>query len=126
MNLSMTKRISFGAMLAIFPIVAAAQGNPAPDLADRYPDTFTRWEMYGALIVLLYSAIMVSSSFVLIKYGNVSEDAVVRLMALVMLVTATLLLVVLHFRPEQIAAALGLLGTLAGYVLGRSDAKKKE
>jgi hypothetical protein len=46
--------------------------------------------------------------------------------ALVLIVNGTLFLVTAGYNAEQITPALGLLGTVAGYMLGRGDREIKK
>ncbi len=107
-------------------LVAAPAGanEPPPDAAAAYPDALSWNELSAATLVFLFAALVFAMAILLKRWGGYSDAAVVRLIALVLIVVSTLFLVVLGFSTEQIGAALGLLGTIAGYVLGRADRGK--
>jgi len=105
--------------------LAPAWANSAPDntvaIAAGYP--FDRVEIWGAGAIIFFSIFVTAASFFLRKSAGFSEDAVIRLVSLILIVSGTLFLVTLGYSAEQIAPALGILGTIAGYMLGRSEQK---
>ena len=111
--------------VATFLVALPARANqPPPDIATAFPDAMSWNELTAAFLVLIFAAMVFAVAILLKRWGGYSETAVVRLIALVLIVSSTLFLVVLGFSTEQIGAALGLLGTIAGYVLGRADRGK--
>lgn len=118
----MRSLISAAAACPAVVLAAPAWANqPPPDVARAFPDAMSWNELTAAGMVLLFAAMVFLTAVLLKRWGGYSETAVVRLIALVLIVSSTLFLVVLGFSTEQIGAALGLLGTIAGYVLGRAD-----
>ncbi len=104
--------------------VGAARANvPPPDVAVTFPNTATlsQKELGGAAMVLVFSLICFAVAFLLRRLGQFSDENVIRILALVLIVTGTLFLVTMGYSANQIAPALGLLGTIAGYMLGRAD-----
>jgi hypothetical protein len=55
----------------------------------------------------------------LILKGKASSDWSFRLMGLALVLTAGLFLIVAGFSQEQMAGMMGLLGSAAGYILGK-------
>ncbi|MFO0943885.1 MAG: hypothetical protein U0930_24375 [Pirellulales bacterium] len=76
---------------------------------------------YVALAVLAFGTlILVLESFIILK-TNVNWDAfaVLRLFGLTLILTAGMFLISAGYSQDQLAAMMGLLGTVAGYLLGK-------
>ncbi len=72
-----------------------------------------------ALIVIGLGVIVIAAlSFVLWKKAASAEDAI-RAYALVLILVGTIVLICAGYSNDQIAPAMGLFGTVAGYLLGR-------
>lgn len=61
----------------------------------------------------------------LVKSGN-EPESMVRVFGMVLIVIAAVFLIIAGYSEKQIAPVFGLLGTVAGYLLGRSSVKKDE
>lgn len=112
--------------LAALAGTAAAQNPPPPDLSQVYASglAWSAIELWGALGVIVFSLLVTVAAIVLHKSAGFSEDGVIRLVSLILIVSGTLFLVTLGYSAEQIAPALGILGTIAGYMLGKEAGKK--
>lgn len=119
----------------MLPLVALATTTLAwPALANAPPlpgavavdggVTLAHVELWGAAGVFGFGLFVTIAAFFLRRYAGFSEDAVIRLVSLILIVSGTLFLVTLGYSAEQIAPALGILGTIAGYMLGRSHNDK--
>ena len=64
-------------------------------------------------------------SFVVVKSGEGLSDRYFKLTAVILIVSLASFLTVAGYSADQSNAALGLLGTVAGYLLGKGDSKKK-
>ena len=111
--------------IAFFIIAAApalALANAAPDGDDdvQVKYAFADVELFGASAIVVLSLFVIFASYFLRKNAGFSEEGVIRLVSLILIVSGTLFLVTLGYRAEQIAPALGILGTIAGYMLGRA------
>jgi hypothetical protein len=117
------------AAAAFAPSLALALANNPPVNAAIAPTAFSflsSREMWMAVLVLL-SGVGTGVFCVLLTRSKIMEpEQVIRITALLLIVTGTLLLVATGYDANQIAPALGLLGTIAGYLLGRSDSVKEE
>jgi VIT1/CCC1 family predicted Fe2+/Mn2+ transporter len=74
--------------------------------------------------VLVFGVFIFLISAYLIKLGK-SAEAVLRVMGTMLIIVAALFLVVAGYTDTQIAPVMGLLGTIAGYLLGKSGEEKK-
>ncbi len=72
----------------------------------------------------LYSIIVVGAITYLLKIGH-SPDGVVKSIGTMVIISAALLLLVVGYDDSQIAPVIGLLGTIAGYILGKDFGKDK-
>lgn len=70
--------------------------------------------------ILVFGVIVLLLMTYLIKAGR-KPLAVLRSFCVPMIIVGALVLVVAGYTKDQIAPVIGLLGTLAGYLLGRSD-----
>lgn len=81
-------------------------------------------------LTLLVAVIAVSTllmQFLLLKKSSKlkSEDTS-RVFGMTLIITGTLFSLTAGFSSEQIAPAVGLFGTIAGYLLGRGERKERE
>jgi Trk-type K+ transport system membrane component len=74
-----------------------------------------------AAAVLIFGLLLTLLALLLTRAHLFSGEEATRLIALVPIVTGTLFLVTAGYSAEQIAPALGLLGTVAGYLLRRAE-----
>ena len=86
------------------------------------------WSVANAMTissaVLLFGVFAIVISALLIKWGK-SSEAVLRIVGTIMIIVAALFLVVAGYSDKQIAPVMGLLGTIAGYLLGKSTGDDK-
>lgn len=75
-----------------------------------------------ALSVLVMGVFVLCCVTYLMRRGNQS-DTVLRPFATILILVAAVFLVVAGYSEKQIAPVIGLLGTIAGYVLGRNDSQ---
>ena len=106
--------------------VAAANPAPLETINNFSSGSFvsTR-ELFLACLVLLLGVSVGVFCIVLTRLKVMDSEQVIRISALLLIVTGTLLLVSTGYDANQIAPALGLLGTVAGYLLGRADSVGK-
>jgi hypothetical protein len=70
--------------------------------------------------VLAYSLVVLLLATFLIKGGK-SAESVLRFFGTILIITTSVFLVVAGYSSNQIAPVTGLLGTLAGYLLGKGQ-----
>jgi hypothetical protein len=90
--------------------------------AQHVPGSHDWWSTTNAMTmsaaVLVYSLAVMLLVFLLIKAGHRSEY-LLRVFGTIMILTASTFLVVAGYSNDQIAPVTGLLGTIAGYLLGK-------
>lgn len=79
----------------------------------------TRFEFWLAMFVVGFGVIVMFVVFALIRTRDFSANDILKLVAITQIVIGTLFLISAGFGDQQIAPAMGLFGTVAGYLLGR-------
>lgn len=75
---------------------------------------------YGlTLVILLFGALVLLAEYLLLRHAKKSSYELMQLFAVNLIITGTLVLISAGYSAEQIAPAMGLFGTIAGYLLGR-------
>lgn len=78
--------------------------------------------LFLSLCLLVFSLFVFSLMAYLIKLGK-QPDQILKVFGSVLIVVAAVLLIVAGYSEKQIAPVIGLLGTVAGYILGKSSDK---
>ena len=99
---------------------ANGQSNPIKELKP-----ISSWEFALSLIVLGFGILVLAFEVFLVLKLRISEDNTVKFIIVTLIITATLYLITAGYDNNQIAPAVGLLGTIAGYLLGRQDRTDK-
>lgn len=73
-------------------------------------------------VLLFGTLICVICAILLARGGN--ADTILRTFGTILIIISSLFLVVAGYSDQQIAPVMGLLGTIAGYLLGKSSEKK--
>lgn len=76
-----------------------------------------------ALVVIALGALVMIGLTFILKAKTASADDAVRAYALIMIITGTMVLICAGYSNDQIAPAMGLFGTVAGYLLGRKGSQ---
>ena len=88
-------------------------------LQDAYADSF-----WLSCILLSFGFLVVSVVAYLIKQGKDSE-VLLRSFGTILIIISAVFLIVAGYSEKQIAPVIGLLGTIAGYLLGKSSSRKE-
>jgi hypothetical protein len=72
--------------------------------------------------ILIFGLIVLVMMSVLVAKYTVNINRLLRAFALVLIIVAAIFLIVAGYNEQQIAPAMGLLGTIAGYLLGSRHA----
>lgn len=96
--------------------------NAPPEPEDDSTNTITplsRLEFQLSIVVLSFGLLVMILEFILIKSRKISAEDTIKFIVITLIVTSTLFLITAGYSNDQIAPAVGLLGTIAGYLLGR-------
>jgi NhaP-type Na+/H+ or K+/H+ antiporter len=120
-------------------LISNADAQEAPSLADLERDaadlrdnlseaqaapasTSTWWSVTDAMTisasVLVFGLVIIAIAAWLLRHERESQ-VILRALATILIVTFAVFLIVAGYSDRQIAPAMGLLGTLAGYLLGK-------
>lgn len=92
--------------------------------ADNIYRMLSKTEIYLSIIVLLFGLILVMSTVYIAHRKNTGWDQeATRLFAFSVVITTGLFLMTAGYNSEQVAPMFGLLGTIVGYLLGKSTIK---
>jgi len=122
----MTRKILFAMPLVVLcgPVPAQelpVNSAPAMDLAPALGILGTRDFMLAIALLVFGLAVLLVQFLQLRNSAELTADAVMRQTVVTLIVIGTLLMIALGLSSEQIAPALGLFGTIAGYLLGRPN-----
>jgi hypothetical protein len=99
--------------------------SPAPVKADA--DYLSPREFSLALLVTAVSLVALLMQFFLLRsIPKLKAEDLLRTFGVVLIIMGTLFFIAAGFSSAQIAPALGLFGTIAGYLLGRVEKKREE
>lgn len=74
------------------------------------------------LSLLLFGVIVIIVEFLIIKkLDNVRSEGAIKFISVTLIIIGGLFLITSGFSGEEIAPIVGLLGTVAGYLLGKND-----
>ena len=73
--------------------------------------------------ILIFGALIMCLATILLYKGK-SADEVLKLFGTIIIIVSAVFLVVAGYTDTQIAPVIGLLGTIAGYLLGRNEGNK--
>ena len=80
--------------------------------------------MTMCLLLLMFALVVMGLTAWLIKSGH-GANALLRVFGTILVIVMATFLVVAGYTNEQLGAPLGLLGTIAGYLLGRDSSPPK-
>jgi uncharacterized membrane protein HdeD (DUF308 family) len=101
--------------------------SPVTTTVSQAPLANTPWwttqnAMTMSSVVLVFGLVVIVICAALMRASRPSPEAVLRVFGTVLIITGALFLVVAGYDDKQMAPVMGLLGTLAGYLLGKAPA----
>lgn len=126
----MAKIAAYSVICILVPSLSMAQetpqivdDNPSDNAGNVvYPvSLLTDKEFWLSVIILVFGTITIFLVYRLFHNPSLKTEEVTRTYTVILIIIGTLLLISAGFSNEQIAPALGLFGTIAGYLLGRAD-----
>ena len=97
------------------PPPAGASTNVPPHAARFLSST----EGELTLVIIGLGALVIAALAIALRTKEASPDDVIRAYAITLIITGTMVLICAGYSNDQIAPAMGLFGTIAGYLLGR-------
>ena len=105
--------------------VLASEASVAQPAAAPGADTW--WSVTNAMtisaVVLVFGVFVLLLATYLIRIGKNSEP-VLRIFGTILIIVISVFLVVAGYTSNQIAPVMGLLGTIAGYLLGKETSPR--
>lgn len=84
----------------------------------------TRFEFWLTLLVVSFGTTVIAMQFFLLRRHEATSDEILKVFAVTLIVVGSLVLITAGFDDQQIAPAMGLFGTISGYLLGRASGSK--
>jgi hypothetical protein len=95
---------------------------------DEKPSELRFWSSYettNSLMILCFGFLIILLEVYLIRKNVIKEEGAIRFITLTLIIVAALFLISSGYSSTQIASAMGLLGTIAGYLLGKNSSDSK-
>ncbi|MAD14800.1 MAG: hypothetical protein CL579_01780 [Alteromonadaceae bacterium] len=94
----------------------------AIDLAPEQAREWSSIEIVLTVSILIFTLVLIGIEFFIINKADKtwSPTSIMRLIGLTLIICLSTLLVVAGYGKEQLSAVLGLLGVIAGYLLGNN------
>lgn len=108
----------------VIPSYAQADSINRPPLEPEFSSSpvvlpLTRLEFILSISVLVFGLVILLLQVYLIKTRKISSEDIIKFVTITLIIISTLFLITAGYSNDQIAPAVGLLGTIAGYLLGR-------
>jgi len=100
--------------------------NPPPETIISTPGLVSRspFEETMILSVLIFALLILFMEFLLIAMKKLDSEQGIRVFGVTIIITSGLFLIAAGYTSEQISPIVGLLGTIAGYLLGNTQSIK--
>jgi hypothetical protein len=79
----------------------------------------SRLEFQLSMGVLVFGILLIVAEIYLVRNKSMCPDDTVKFVIITIIIVSTLFLITAGYDNDQIAPAIGLLGTIAGYLLGK-------
>lgn len=83
-------------------------------------------EFWHSLSILIFGILIIGIEVYLIIKDQIKAQDVMKYIIVTLIITCVMFLITAGHHSDQIAPAMGLLGTIAGYLLGKGGNDKKE
>ncbi len=78
-------------------------------------------EFWHSMIILIFGVLIISIEVYLIIRGQIEAKDIMKYIVVTLIITCVMFLITAGHNNNQIAPAMGLLGTIAGYLLGKGS-----
>jgi hypothetical protein len=93
---------------------------PYPERSDTQVTLrMSRYEFISSLVILAFGLIVVILEIIIIRQHKIHPEEIIKFVTITLIIISTLYLITAGYSNDQIAPAIGLLGTVAGYLLGK-------
>jgi len=121
--------IATSILFFLFNNQISAQTNPIPEPESQnkiIAMPISNLEYQLSITVLVFGILVISLEIYLIRSNKISSEDTVKFIIITLIIISTLYLITAGYNNNQIAPAVGLLGTIAGYLLGKIENKTNE
>lgn len=129
-NAPSTRAVQNQTIAQVTPAEGGIPMNPTssqPDTTEDIRGWLSEPEFYLTLMVAFMTVFTLLMQFLLLKKNTrLKSEDLSRAFGMILIIMGTLFSLTAGFSAEQIAPAVGLFGTIAGYILGRSERKERE
>jgi hypothetical protein len=116
------KNVPLSALALGIALLTAVNESSAQQLPEHSGRTST--EVYLSIGVLVFGVLLIGLQvLVILKMAKGWETHSIRMVGLTLVIVAGLFLITAGYSQDQIAPMVGLLGTIAGYLLGKTSSK---
>ncbi len=136
-NNSVKKSIIIPVIFLFLLEICSAQISDIPTSANQLPSPtsikspspeifFSSRESVLSFSLLVFTFLCLAGEVVLITRSKIfSGEEIIKFFVVTLIIFGTLFLITAGYTNDQIAPAYGVLGTIAGYMLGRNGSEKK-
>lgn len=97
---------------------------PVESPGTRENQLLSSFEFWLSVLVLFFGLLAFVFEYLLLRKRDFAGEEILRIITISMIVIATLFALTAGFDNNQIAPAMGLFGTIAGYLLGKGESKQ--
>ncbi|MDQ1612025.1 MAG: hypothetical protein QOG00_1956 [Pyrinomonadaceae bacterium] len=99
--------------------VSTTSGRPT---AESMPGSLSWYEFRLTIIICCISVVaLIMEFFLLMRLQRLKSEDILRVFGVTLIILGTMFFVTVGYNANQVAPAMGLFGTVAGYLLGRSS-----
>ncbi len=119
--------ISWGVLSQEVPVISEDGFNapPTEKVDESVKKPMTELESRLTYAVLLFGFLIIAMEMILTKMNKIDSQESIKFILITLIITSTLFLITAGYSNNQIAPAMGLLGTIAGYLLGKNQKPEK-
>lgn len=94
--------------------------EPKP-FSGSVPSLLSSREFFLALVSIFFGLVILIIEYRLLSKSYSSGDQILKVLVVTTIIIATMFIITAGYSSAQIAPAIGLFGTIAGYLLGRTE-----
>lgn len=103
------------------------KSNPLPQSGSKQVVWLSDYEFWLSASVLIFGLLLfVAEIYIIRTTATFNPEQAIKLVAVSLIIISTLFIITAGFSSQQIAPAMGLFGTVAGYMLGKYQNSNEE